>query len=255
MGFRIGLTSNTSTVKLTSLPIYNAASLSGYKINYNNLSTNQTLVYNGTDWINTPYIIGSTGHTGYTGSTGPIGSTGPTGPTGSKGATGSTGHTGPTGSHGVQGAQGASSGLVLYMNYNSNFSPGTILFNATTVPPIGSLVASQNTPPPPGLDIPSLSITDIIITDPALYEVQSLFSTNGSKYLLFQFACNPSLDLGNPQLTVPPGIWDLNLFCWASILNVITIYFNLYIFDTNDSSLSLISTSDTAVISDSLTNT
>ena len=190
---------------------------------------------------------GPTGNSGATGATGSTGATGATGPTGNSGATGATGApstvTGPTGD---QGPQGASSGLVLYMNYNTEFIPTTAL-----VPPPGPLVPPDNSPPPPSGNIPVLSSTDAIILNPALTEVLSLFSSNTDTYLIFQFACNPLLDLGIPQTVIPPGIWDMNLFCWASFANRITVYFNLYILDTSDNSLTLVSTSSTALVSNS----
>lgn len=63
------------------------------------LNANETVVWDGSKWIEGAVPTGPTGSTGpqgVTGNVGPTGSTGPIGPTGLQGATGSTGATGPS---------------------------------------------------------------------------------------------------------------------------------------------------------------
>ena len=103
---------------------------------YINISTFQTFVYDGFNWIDI-----RTGSVGPTGPTGPTGGRGPTGPTGSIGISGSTGPTGsigPTGGAGATGPVGfrmAFASVFLSINIGATtYLPGTDMLNVGTIP-------------------------------------------------------------------------------------------------------------------------
>ena len=102
--FRINqINSSSNIVQLANLPIYNASSINGIYINTDDIEKNDSLVYNGIEWVTSQNVGGGGGG----GTTGYTGSTGPTGPAGSNVSNGETGATGPTGSTGSTGATGA----------------------------------------------------------------------------------------------------------------------------------------------------
>jgi hypothetical protein len=200
-------------------------------------------------------ITGPTGYTGPTGPTGPTGYTGPTGansmvtgPTGYTGPTGAdstitgpTGYTGPTGADstvtgptGAQGVQGFSSGgLILYLNYQNNNTGNPANFSVTdmsnavlhllSVPPTdGTAITyspnggSPATPPnPPNTTCALMDLIPDLTKPLQTIDVRTPNSATVD-VLAVQFAIQKSaLSAYIQNDFIPPGIWDLNIYCRA----------------------------------------
>ena len=179
-------------------------------------------------------INGINGVNGAVGATGPTGATGATGlsitgMTGVTGETGATGFTGATGTQGVPGQNGYSSGgLLFYLNYANNNSSNPPNFtanriaNATLAPiidpinrtydPSGNTQGTMQPSPPD-------DYSSIIELTPDLTKPQEKITIRADHIgvtLAVQFAIPKSTLNGHINGNIiPPGIWDLNIYCKA----------------------------------------
>ena len=162
-------------------------------------------------------------------------SNGPQGPQGAQGAggligpRGFQGYTGPTGPTGPTGQTGLSSGLLLYMNYSESTSidtfttssnpalPGDV--NPPTTEPVDPIL---QTPVPP-IFIRHLSTTPTMAPQST---VEQEFSVAGEEDWSTQFAI-PLTELNNSTF-IPPGMWDMNLYCNKNAGTNVMYQFRLY---------------------------
>jgi hypothetical protein len=177
---------------------------------------------------------GAQGEQGAQGQGGPIGPKGMTGPQGSQGFTGATGSTGATGTQGATGQTGLSSGLLLYLNFSESSSID--IFNTGTNPALPGDVDPPATEP---LDPISQVFSGYITTEPIFIRhlsttptmepqstVEQLFSVAGEEDWSTQFAI-PISELNNPTF-IPPGIWDMNLYCNRDAGTDVVYQFRIY---------------------------
>jgi len=127
---------------------------------------------------------GETGPTGLQGDTGERGETGPTGPRGDTGQRGDTGIQGPTGPTGPAGQNGVSSGLVLFMDAESQ--SGITLAGGAT----GTLKTTF-------VLLPQTTISSILIPNPG-------GTANFASFLTESNSLNSTL--------ITAGVWDMNLY-------------------------------------------
>jgi hypothetical protein len=166
---------------------------------YFNSTTKMVMVYSGTQWVITQ------GPTGLQGPTGQMG----TGSTGIQGVTGYTGPTGLQGPIGPGGINGVNTGLVLFMDLNTNTSTGGAIGSLNTVPNSGAQVVS--------------SIT-----------------SNNQTTLLATLTTSTRLSSN----VVIGGLWDLNVFMTTSTEG--SFYGDVYYVDNGVETL-VVSGSSTAV--------
>ena len=224
--------------------------------------------YTGATGATGPTGAGTTGHTGPTGITGPTGDTGPTGYTGITGPTGIRGLTGATGPKGDAGY--SAGGLLLYLNYQNsntinptNFTPtqlstainatpgeiGTITINYATsyvyTPNGGTSATPPNPPggsPPPtyGGQCAIMELTPDLTKSQETIKITTV-NSNTIDSLAVQFAI-PKSALSSYIVSdvIPPGIWDLNIYCKADANNdVDNIGIRWYLFGYNSSTTTL----------------
>ena len=176
---------------------------------------------------------GSQGEQGAQGPGGPIGPKGMTGPQGAQGAQGFTGAQGPTGAQGATGQTGLSSGLLLYLNYSE--STGIDIFNSASNPalpgdvnppatePLDPISQTFSPDPNPPIFISHLSTTASIAPQSSVLQQ---FSVAGEDDWSTQFAISLT-ELNNP-IFIPPGIWDMNLYCNRNVGTDVVYQFRLY---------------------------
>ena len=121
----------------------------------------------------------------------PTGITGPTGPTGNTGCTGCTGITGPTG---LLGPQGITTGLVVFFDGNGGSAPSS-----------GTLTR-----------IPDTGIQTSINSEPQLYNPAFLMGTFTSSNTFLS------------QLVINPGIWETNIYGFASNDTAVKFFIEIY---------------------------
>ena len=177
---------------------------------------------------------GAQGSQGAQGAGGPIGPKGSQGATGPQGSQGYTGATGATGAQGATGQTGLSSGLLLYLNYSEATTIDT--FTTSSNP---ALPGDVNPPATEPLDPISQTFSGYITTEPTQVRhlsttasvapqstVQQLFSVAGEEDWSTQFAISLA-ELNNPTF-IPPGIWDMNLYCNRDSGTDVVYQFRIY---------------------------
>ena len=164
---------------------------------------------------------------------GPQGDQGAGGPIGPRGFQGYTGPTGPTGPTGATGQTGLSSGLLLYMNYSESTSidtfttssnpalPGDV--NPPTTEPVDPILQTILPDPVPPIFIRHLSTTPTMAPQST---VEQEFSVAGEEDWSTQFAI-PLTELNNSTF-IPPGMWDMNLYCNKNAGTNVMYQFRLY---------------------------
>ena len=170
---------------------------------------------------------------GAQGAQGAQGAGGQLGPRGFQGYTGPTGATGATGAQGATGQTGLSSGLLLYMNYSESSTinifntssnpalPGDV--NPPTTEPLDPILQTFSPDPNPPIFIRHLSTTPTMAPQST---VNQEFSVAGEEDWSTQFAI-PLTELNNSTF-IPPGMWDMNLYCNKNAGTNVMYQFRLY---------------------------
>lgn len=176
---------------------------------------------------------GAQGSQGAQGAGGPIGPKGSQGVTGSTGPQGAQGATGATGAQGATGETGLSSGLLLYMNYSESTTidifntssnpalPGDV--NPPATEPLDPIFQTFSPDPVAPIFIRHLSTTSSTAPQST---VEQEFSVAGQDDWSTQFAI-PLSELNNPTF-IPPGIWDMNLYCNRDAGTDVVYQFRIY---------------------------